>query len=174
MPRILISTISIALTILIAIFLLWPKYLKLANLEGQIKAKETELKFKAEYYQELSFLSEKLKREFPEELEKISSALPTNPSPPSLYQFLQKTASENGLILKSIGSFSISPSTALPGIKEITLSSLEFSGSYSSFKNFLSALEKNSRIIEVENISFSAPTEGEMLDFKLTIKTHSY
>jgi len=174
MPRVLTAIILFALTVLIAVFLLWPKYLKLANTQARIQSKEVELNYKEDYYKELSSISEKLETEYSEKLKKIDSALPAGSSIPSLYNFLQKTASENGLVLKNVGSFAVSPSTTITGLKEISLSSLGFSGSYPSFKNFLVALEKNSRIIEVENISFSTPKEGEIFDFNLTIKTYSY
>lgn len=172
MPRILISIILFVITILIGIFLVWPNYLKFQNFQQQIKNKETELQYLEEYYQDLADLSEKLKG-YQEELSKIDSALPESPDLPSFANFFQKTASENGLILKSLGSFSINPLAQKTEIKEISFSP-ELSGSYSSFKNFLKALEKSSRMIEVENISFSSPKEGEIFDFKLEIKTHSY
>jgi Tfp pilus assembly protein PilO len=175
MSRVLVAIILFALTILIAIFLLWPQYLRLENSQAQIQNKETELKYKEDYYNELSSISEKLETEYSDSFKKIDSALPAGSSIPSLYNFLQKKASESGLILKNVGSFSVNPSTTITGLKEISLDSLGFSGSYPSFKNFLVALEKNSRIFEVENISFSTPKEGdEIFDFKLTIKTYSY
>jgi Tfp pilus assembly protein PilO len=87
---------------------------------------------------------------------------------------LQKAAPENGLLLNSIGSVSTKPSTSKPEIKETVIGPLKLSGSYPSLKNFLVALEKNSRIIEVENISFSVPKEGDLFDFGITIKVYSY
>ena len=173
MPRVLVSLILFALTILIAIFFLWPNYLKFQNLQAQIENKEQDLKNREEYYKELASLSEQLK-EYQEELSKIDFTLSTDPSLISLLRFFQKAASENGLILKSIGNFSTKSLTENPGIKETTLSSLKLAGSYSSLKSFLITLEKNSRIIEVDSISFSAPKEGEIFDFELSIKTYSH
>ena len=59
-------------------------------------------------------------------------------------------------------------------IKEINMS-LSLSGTYSAFKDFLRALEGSSRMIEVENISFSASEKiSEPISFSVRIKTHSY
>lgn len=172
MPRTLIIAICLGLTLILGILFLWPKYQNFKNLQLQLENKKTEIRYRGEYYQELFSLSEKLK-EFETELQNIDSALPSDPSLPPFYNFLQKASSENGLILKSIGSFSLS---FLPGKTNIRLISIpiEVSGSYSSLKNFLRTLEKSARIIEVDGISFSSPGEGELFSFKLGVKIHSY
>lgn len=173
MPRILISGALLLLAILVGVLLLWPNYQKLNNLWLQLERKETNLRYTEEYYNELSLLSERLK-EFETELSKIDSALPSQPSLPSFYNFFQKTASENGLILTAIGNFSTTPFKGKEEIKETSVGPIGLSGSYSSLKNFLIALEENSRMIEIENLSFSSPREGEIFDFKIALKIYSY
>ena len=172
MPRTLIIAICLGLTLILGILFLWPKYQDFKNLQLQLKNKETEFRYQDEYYQELFSLSEKLK-EFETELSNIDSALPSDLSLPSFYNFLQKASSENGLIFNSMGSFSLS---FLPGKTNIQVISIpiEVSGSYSSLKNFLKTLEKSARIIEVDGISFSSPAEGELFGFTLGVKIHSY
>jgi len=172
MPRYLISIILIVIIVLVGIFLLWPNYLKYQNLQKQLEVKREEFKNKEKYYQELFQISERLK-EYPEEISKIDKALPSSPSLPSFYNFLQKASFENGLILKKIGDFSTKQSTKKPEIKGTTIP-IEVFGPYSAFKNFLFALEKSSRIIEVDNISFSTPKEGEVFNFELNIRIYSY
>ena len=172
MPRNLISGILFSLAILLGILLVWPNYQKLDNLWLQVERKEADLRNTEEYYKRLSLLSERLK-EFEPELAKIESALPSGPSLPSLYNFLQRTVSENGLILQRIGDSSTKAFSVKPELKE-TSDSFNLSGSYSSFKNFLIALEKSSRMIKVENISFSSSKEGEIFNFDIALKTHSY
>lgn len=49
---------------------------------------------------------------------------------------------------------------------------LSVSGSYESFKGFLQDLEKNLRIIDVQDIAFISPPKGEIFDFTLRIKTY--
>jgi len=64
----------------------------------------------------------------------------------------------------------------MEGIKEIKEMNFELglSGSYSSFKNFLSILERSSKLIEIEKISFSVGEKEKPWDFNLGIKVYSY
>lgn len=183
MPKIFISIILLGLTLFLGVVFLWPQYQQLHNFQLQVKHTETEIQYQEEYYEDLSSISQKLE-EYSEGITKTDSALPSNPRLLSLLKFLQDTTSENGLILGNINPFSISPSSGKDNIQEIK-SSLSLTGSYSALKNFLAALRKSARLIEVENISVlslpSLPISGEteigvsdVLSFKLTIKTNSY
>lgn len=180
MPRIFISFILLGISLVLGIIFLWPHYQELDNLQIKIDNKKQEIQNRDKYYKELSSLSEKLD-EYQEELVKIDSALPSEFSMPSLLKFLQKIAPENGLILTTVSSFSIQPSPQRMDIKEIQ-GSLKLSGSYPSLKNFLKALEKSARLIEVDSISFSVSQKkedetveiSEIFNFQLEIKTNSY
>lgn len=185
MSRLILIIICFFLVLLIGFFLIWPKYQELKNLEAKIEGKKTELQYSEEYFSKLNQLSEKLKG-YEDQLAKIDFALPSDASLTSLslINFLQGASDLNGLVFKEFSSYSItspetaaktpgSPETELPSkIKEIRLS-FEVSGLYSALKNFLIALEKSARIIEVESISFSFE-EGEIFSFALELKTHSY
>jgi Tfp pilus assembly protein PilO len=95
-------------------------------------------------------------------------------SMPFMYGFFKKKASESGLVLKDESFASEKESNYGSGLKEQRFN-LEVFGSYLAFKNFLSALEKSARIIEVESVSFSSPKEGEsILPFSLSVKFHSF
>lgn len=50
--------------------------------------------------------------------------------------------------------------------------SLNVAGSYESFKEFLQDLEKNLRLIGVQEISFIAPSRGGTVDFTMRLKTY--
>ncbi len=182
---------SIAIVILlisilvIGTFLIWPKYQDLRSLQLEIGKKRVELQYKEKHISNLQEVSEELKK-YKTELSKIDSALPFNPSLPSLFNFLQKASSQNGLIFRNVDSFSMTtpkekPTVPTqPGIKEISLN-LGVSGSYSAFRNFLSTLEKSARLIKIENISFSSPeekltvpTQETPFDFDLSIRVYSY
>lgn len=167
------SSISFLLALLILGVFAWPKYQELKSIQEKIGAKETELQYLEEYFKNLKTLSEELKKHS-DNLSKIDSFLPSDPSLPSLLEFLQKTGSEHGLILKKIGQATSSSSKTQERIKEYQIQ-LSLSGSYSSLKSYLAALEKTSRLIEVDSISFFSPREGEELfTFDLMIKFHSY
>jgi len=160
-----------------AVFLLFPRYKEIKFHQFEIEQKKAEIQYQEEKITHLNDLSQKL-GEFQPELQKINLALSHDPSLPSLFNFLQKKASESGLILQDLSPFLITPlietETTLSGINQIFLE-FRVSGSYQSFKNFLSAFEKSARIIEIEKASFSAPTKEKALPvYELKIKTYSY
>ncbi len=169
MNRLNIIIICFLSTIVLGAFLLYPKYQNFVVFEKQVKAKENELQSKQEYLSNLSENSEQLKK-YQEKLLVIDAALPSTLSLPSLFDLLQKIASQNGLIVKDMNSSYV---TNPEGIQEVRVD-LKVVGLYSSFKSFISVLEKSARMIEIESFSFSTPQQGEIFDFILTMKTYSY
>ena len=180
MSRAIIIIICLSLLLIFAIGAVFSKYQELNLLQLGIKNKNAELQYETEYFSKLSDVSKNLEK-YKENLAKINSALPNNPGVPDLLNFLQKTSSQTGLVLKKIGP----PSTASskekcageknwnPEIQE-TAFNIAVAGSYSAFKNFLSILEKSSRMIDIESISFSASQEEISFTFNLRLKTYSY
>lgn len=180
MPKTIISIILLGLSLVLGVIFVWPHYQKLIGVQLKVDHKKLEIKNLDEYYQGLSSLSKKLD-EHQDGIARVDSALSNNPPLPSLLRLLQKTSSENGTILGENSSFSIEPFPERFGIQEIH-GSLELSGSYPSLENFLRALEKSSRLITVDNISFSVSQKkegeiaeiSEIIKFTLGIKTYSY
>jgi Tfp pilus assembly protein PilO len=156
-------------------FVSWPRYQELKNTQAKIAEKEVELQYKEQHFRDLTDAAKELTK-YKEELLKIDSILPSDPSIPALFSFLQTAASQNGLTLEGLNLSAVSEVSGSEGsgIKEISVS-LNVSGSYPSLKSLLSTLEKTSRLIEVETISLSAPQEADKpFSFNLAIKTHSY
>lgn len=178
----LIPTISIFLLFFVVLggyFFWWPEYQNFQNLRLMLENKKVQLEQAEEYLSELEALFDRLKG-YGDELAKVDSALPLDPSIPALFNFIQKTSSENGLILKemTLTKSSLEEATEKEEVQKIPFS-VVVSGSYSGFKNFLSALYKNARIIEVNSVDFSSPStpEEEGIDlfvFSLGLETHSY
>ena len=161
-----------------------PEFQEMRSAQSQLELKTKELEQKKSYYQEIDILSEKLEQ-YPDELDVIDFALPDDFSLPFLFDFFEKIASKNGLFLKNINQTSGGRSGAVGGsaagngaVSSIQDSStnLSLSGTYSSFKNFLFAIEKSARLVEVEKVSFSLPKNAAeaSLDFNVTVKTNSY
>jgi len=184
--KIFIIIISFLLLLLVFLFLVWPKYQELTEINAKIDSKETELRYAKEHFSELKKLSQKLE-EYQAQLAKVDSALPSNAplSLLSVINFLQKEASNNGLIFKNLNSTFItlpktsaasSKRTATPksvtNIKEIKID-FELTGTYPALKNFLRVIENSARIIDVENLSFSFE-ESPIFSFFLSVKTYSY
>jgi Tfp pilus assembly protein PilO len=166
----LITFITILAVAALGFFVLWPKYQELKVVELNIDNQEIELKTKKEYLQMLEELKLELEKNAAE-LAKVDSALPTDPSVPSLFNYLQVAASQAGLILTEISPFSVADSSALAGLKEIGFN-VKISGTYPSVKSFISTLERSARMIEVESISLSSSEEGSF-NFDLGLKTFS-
>ena len=154
-------------------FLIWlPQYQKYSDLRTRVSIKSDELQNKERYFSNLRNIDSQLQK-YKVELSKIESALPSSSNIPSVLNFIHNTAQKSGLILQktSIGEIRHLQEGS-PIIKTVLLVSL--SGSYPAFKNFLSKMEINSRLIRVEEISFGAPERGDIFLFNLRIKTHSY
>ena len=173
MSKTLISIVFIALALIFGTIFVLPNYQELDLLWQNIKKQEEEIANRKEYFQALRNTAEELKN-YQEQLAKIDSALPPDADLPALFDFLQKTASQSGLFLRSISYSHGGASSGIEGLKETTVS-LALSGSYSSLKEFISDyLEVTSRLIEVESISFSASPEEGPREFNLIIKVYSY
>lgn len=168
----IVIVVLLIFVIIIGTVFVWPRYQKLKILGNMAEERRVELRNQEDYMKNLTGMAEELKK-YETSLPKIDSALPDTTSLPALLDFLQKASSQSGLILKGMGSISVTPNKTIPNVKETKLS-LVVDGSYSSFKDFLQIIEKTARLIEVENISFSASREGGPLTFNLRIKTNSY
>lgn len=173
MNKTIIIAVSFIAAVALAFGLVLPKYESLKSKMSERGIKEANLKNKNEYYKEVSEISNELEK-YSQELAKIDFALPQEISLPAMYGFFQKKASESGLVLKSENFNSGSVQKESLTKKEYHFS-LELSGSYTAFKNFLAILEKSAKIIEVENISFSSPGKGESaFSFNVSVKFYSY
>ncbi len=172
MNRPIIIAICVVVVIALGVLLIWPKYQILKDSLVNVEKKAAELNYLNDYFADLKKISEDFKK-YEAEFLKVESALPSDPFLPSLLKFIQTKASENGLILKVFSSGSFSPLAKDSDIKEQYLS-IELSGFYPAFKNFIAVLEKSERLIEIEQISFSASKEKEPIIFNLGIKVYSY
>jgi Tfp pilus assembly protein PilO len=144
-----------------------PTKTSLSILNSELSQKRQEFETSDKYFQEVLKTSEKLKN-YQEEISKIDSALPDDPSIPPLFNFLQKSSSQSGLLLENLGSISVKEEGKL---KKWT-TNLRLKGDYSSLKNFISTLERSARLIRIEKISLSS--EGETPSYNLTISFFSY
>ncbi len=82
-------------------FIIYPKYQDVVFLESQAIQKKADIYNKEARLDNLEKLSAQL-QQYEEKLRKIDAALPTEPSFPTLFAFLQRTVAENGLILENI------------------------------------------------------------------------
>lgn len=172
MNKTFIIIVSFILVLIFTAFYLLPRYNVLRELQKEIEIKEINLLTREEGIRELQNLKEKLKI-YEEQIAKIDSALPADADLPALFDFVQKTASQSGLVLKSVSHSSARPLDDFVGLEETGVS-LTLSGSYNSLKNFISVLETTARLIEAQSVSFSSDPEDGPKEYELTLKIYSY
>lgn len=188
MSRLTTIIICLVLSAILGFLLLWPQYQKFSEARWQVKENETERNNQEEYFADMESLSTELEN-YQEQKSKIVSAIPSGPDIPALLNFLANTSSKTGMILKKISSFSTEQSkktvstaseeekVPVSRARELTID-FEVGGEYTALKNFISALESNSRIIEVESISFKKKTAQEGVEatpsYGLKIKAFYY
>jgi len=147
-------------------------------IQAQVLEKEIELANKEKYLAQLASLSQELEK-YKEELSKIDFAIPEGAQLPSFFKFLEKSCSENGLVLKSIGRFTTI--TLRDEIKkDVNLKKTQIdvavSGKFEDFIKFILILEKSARLIQVSNFSLGLPEEGvsDIFSFNIKMIIHSY
>jgi len=165
---------SLILAVILLAVYIWPKYQDLQAIRLVSQQKEEELQNKKDYYEEIKKTLRELQAH-QEALARINSALPDELSPPSLFDYLQRTAGGTGLSLKEIALGETAFSDKGQGLKEANVS-IDLSGRYHpDFKRFLSNIENSARLLQIESISFSSPKEPEeMFSFQINLKAHGY
>jgi len=167
--------------LVIAGYFFWvPKYREFKSNNVQLDVESEKVKLKKDYLFELEGKLNSL-IDYQDVISKINSALPVEYSPDSLFSFIQNKASENGLIVSDADLPENQP-TVEPGIEGVIINKIKISatvtGKYSSFLNFLVAVYKNSRLIEVKSIKFEHTKEEEygadLFGFKLSLEASYY
>jgi len=168
----ILFSIIIFIALFFGVFLVWlPKYKEYTGLRFQLEEAKAQLATKQEYFEHLQKISDKLKAH-EADLQKIDSAIPPKPDIADVLRFLQGKAQANGLLVEGVGLNNSLPVKEFPGLKKTPLS-ITLAGKYSSYKNFISILEKNSRLININSISFGTAGEG-LISFKTQLSFYSY
>jgi len=165
--------IIILVTIALGYFLVWPKNVELKNVRRQIEQKNAEIENRENYYANLEISLSDI-NQYGEIIKKIDTAFPVDPDAPSFMNFLQAAAMQSGLVLGN-ADYSGSVKSIAPEIKKIATGqsskpldapktyslqnyavSLQLTGSYANFKDFMSRVEHSSRLVEAEAINVSS------------------
>lgn len=151
-------------------FLVWPDYQEISSIQSEIKEIENSIQKGEEYFTNLKSLSEKLEQ-YQDQLSVVDSALPKKFYLPQFYDFFPQICSRHGLLFQEVNC-SFNPSGE-SRVQEISIT-LNVSGSYSSFRSFLSYLENSVRFFSIESINLSSAQEGKPFSISLNLKTYSY
>lgn len=156
--NVLESLIIILIALTVGTLLSMPKYNEFKGERVKAEEKKMELRNQREYFKQLEKISNELKN-YSTNLDKIKTALPSHPAAPNVANFLQSASSQSGLILKNLtyghsaaGGHVTTDKSAL-AVQQYEIS-LGLSGSYPAFKDFLTRIERSSRMIEIQDISF--------------------
>lgn len=95
-------------------------------------------------------------RSWQEQVDRLDLALPTDPRLASILFQFQNFSTDSGLVMKDFGHSEISD-TDFNGAQSVVVN-LNLMGNYASIKAFMKKIEKNLRIVNVKNITFSAET----------------
>ncbi len=159
----------LVITLVLGFFLVWPKFQDFRQLQAELEQKEVELNSKTDYYSEIRKIQGRLE-EYQDSLSRIENAVSKSYSLSVIFNYLQVLSGQTGLVLEDLTFGGVSGQ----GLKEISFN-LKVSGSYSSFKSFLSALENSARLFNVKGIRLSFPEKGEKsFSFDITVATYSY
>lgn len=125
-----------------------------------------------------------------QDLDRINASLPEGPRSSDFLVLLENLSSAHGLILKRLDLASFTQPAAAstqnpqPKPSGIIISAplgdktkdfpIHFSvnGSYKAFKEFLVDVEKNLRLIDIQEISFSSTGKGDNIEFVIKAKTY--
>jgi len=132
---------------------------------SELLQRQAELISHQEYFKNLDYLQAELKKYEPE-LIKVNASLPPDPFVATLFDFLQRIASQDGLVLKRIDSDQNSLVSDKFSLfkKEIAII---VDSPYSAFRKFILDIEKSSRLIQIESLSFALPEKGDIFTFNL-------
>ena len=174
-------TLLVIIAGLVVIFLIFPQYQNYKILNRELSLKEEEISSRNEYFNSVHSAKQMLDNK-KEGLSKIDNALPLGPDPVLILLSIQKEASDNGMVLTKINSLDVE-NDSKKEMKSISLEEenslgkikvdLSLSGSYGSIINFISSLERNSRIINIDEMKISSNKEGGD-SMSLEIKVEAY
>ena len=163
---------AFCLSLLLIFILVLPAYNDLNDLNNRIFEKKTSLQSQQEYFEELKGIEERIEGQ-EESFEKIKSAIPEGSDLANLMNYFQRSASKAGVSMEGISPAMVASTQE----KKVHASkvNLVIAGEYPSFKDFLSIIEKSSRLIEVEDIGFQSPVkEGDMFSFNISTRVYYY
>ncbi len=166
-----ISLGSFLAIVLLAIFVIWPLFSSVLELNKEVKERQKELSDLEKLIAKTQELSEDYQL-MNSEINKFFLALPDKKEIPQLLIQFENLAVNNGLLFEAIQfvseqekdlGFGLTGSQENQDLKTKAFNSssvnLTVSGSYQAFKGYLSDLEKNIRVMDVKSINFGQ--EGE-------------
>ena len=150
--RIIVSIGFFGISVLGAVFLVWPEYQEYASLKAIIKEREARLESGDRVLANLEKMREEVVSH-QEDFAKTDIAIPKDAGLPTLYEHIQQLGASSGLVLLSIKG---QPAIELVDEIGVLVFTVQFAGSYEGLKDFLDETKKSSRIFNLRTINVSA------------------
>lgn len=188
----LINLVIFAGLFLVGWLVLWPTWSGVSEVRSEISTKQGTVDLEKQVVEKLNSINQVLDTQ-KSNVERLEQAIPTAELRPEILSIMENMANQNGLSMSSV-SIDTPPedmSAARGGRAAATATSLKkvsvgvkVTGTYGSFKSWLSAIEKNLRITDITKISFSIserkntegglePTINPSIDYSVGMTTYT-
>jgi len=177
----IIGIFLLVLSIVGGVMWWWPKFNVYNGLKAELGSIDSQLKQKQKYFADLSDIKDKMDG-YKDQLARMDAALPDDVDLAvlNLHNFFEEKVSQSGVKLTGMtGGDSTTITSGTSGMKEYPFS-LNVSGTYQTFKNFLMSLYNNVRIFTVEGIRIVPGTAENkdqnqvsgLFSFEIKLKTY--
>lgn len=167
-----------------AVFIV-PHYNQISDLRAQKADYEIVLANARKYKEERNALVKRYNAFDPIKLGQLATMLPNNPENMKLILALQSVASQYGLVLQNVKTEDSADATKTaagnrpgpgaqtsPDLGTLTIN-FSVSGPYSAFTNYVRAIEKSLRMLEIQKISFAA-SDPKTQNYQYTVSVKTY
>ncbi|MEK7629102.1 MAG: type 4a pilus biogenesis protein PilO [Patescibacteria group bacterium] len=189
--KLIINSIVFGMFFLAIWFVLAPAWSDVSALRKEVDLKKTSIELEKKIVEKLNSINQVLDTQ-KSNVERLEQAIPSSEFKPELISIMESLANQNGLSLTSVNielpieSGSVSNRRGSTAPKESIgklLVSINASGTYSSFKSWLEAVQKSLRILDINKITFSInnkkTTDGKeivnidpVIDYNVDIRTY--
>ena len=169
--RVIISLTLFGISLVGAVFLVWPKYEEYASLKAQVRAREARLESGERALAQLAKTQKEVALH-QEDFAKIDEAIPKDAGLPVLYEHIQQLGAISGLVLLSIEGDRAQGPVPVDEIAVFVFQA-QFKGSYEGLKNFLDATKRSARIFNVSTLDVSADSQNSG-DLQIDIELFVY
>ncbi len=179
----MIKNFSALLFFLAAIALFWfwtrPYLDEIDGLKTNQSVLQKALEDSKELQKARDVLLEKYNSITTEDLERLSKIIPSDPQTTKILVQLENVAGREGVTVKNFNSTANQSAPRQPSsqtlesvpVPDISTLDMSIAASYESMKSFLGELQKSLRVIDIDNLNFSA---AEKNFYEITIKALTY
>lgn len=188
--KLIVNSVVFAGIVLAIWFVLIPVWGDVSVLRNEVSLKKTSIELEKKIIEKLNSINQVLDTQ-KSNVERLEQAIPSSEFKPELISIMEGLANQNGLSLISVsieqpstsGSANRKGSIApKDSISKLSVS-IAASGTYSSFKSWLEAVQKSLRILDVSKITFSIskrktvegqeiPNIDPAIDYGVTMNTY--